>query len=68
MANNVLVQPDCAMHETACALTSDAGYRGKRGKLWAWAYFTFERNARIVVSPDDEIAEKPAQENGKKVA
>jgi NADH dehydrogenase len=35
---------------------------------WAWAYFTFERNARIVVSPDDEIAEKPAQENGKKVA
>ena len=35
---------------------------------WAWAYFTFERNARIVVSPDDEIAEKPAEKNGKQVA
>jgi hypothetical protein len=33
MANNVLVQLDCA-------LTSGTPYRGERGKLWARAYFT----------------------------
>jgi NADH dehydrogenase len=46
------------------------GFRNRLMVLteWAWAYFTFERNARIVVSPDDEIAERPAEKNGKQVA
>ena len=35
---------------------------------WAWAYFTFARNARIVVSPSDDPARPKAHKIIKKTA